>query len=121
MDASKITSRQDSLISSALAQRANSLESAESVIGTQSDSDQDNSSTVLSSSETVTFSDTSLKLSASSPVKSTDRSAPIENSEQAQQLASQLYAEFQSNPSQAQGAHSNVFAGAVKSLLGPAL
>jgi hypothetical protein len=120
MDASKILPRQDSLIAAASAQRASSVESNESAIETQSDNDQDNSSTV-SSSATVKFSDASLKLSASSPVKSTDRSASVENSDQAQQLANRLYADFQSDPSQAQAAHSNVFAGAVKSLLGPAL
>lgn len=116
MDASTIQPRPEALVTPASSTRTKSVENNEPAIETQSDNDQDNSSKV--SQETVNLSDTSLKLSASSPVKSSDKSAPIDNQDQAQQALSQLLADFQSNPSQAQGAQSNVFAGAVKSLLG---
>lgn len=116
MDASKVQPRQDALIASAASQRAKSLESNEPAIETRSDNDQDDSPKV--SGETVKLSDTSVKLSSSSPVKSSDKSAPLESRDQAQQAVKQLIADFQSNPSQAHEAHSNVFAGAVKSLLG---
>ncbi len=116
MDASIIQTRPDTLITTASSQRTKSLENNEPAIETRSDNDQDDSLNV--SKETVNLSDTSLKLSTSSPVKSSDQAAAIENKDQAQQALSQLIADFQSNPSQAQGAHSNIFDGAVKSLLG---
>ncbi len=116
MEASAMQSRSDAFVAPAPSQRAKSLESNEPAIETRSDNDQDDSSKV--SGETVKLSDTSVKLSSSSPVKSSDKSASLENSDQAQQAVKQLIADFQSNPSQTQGAHSNVFAGAVKSLLG---
>lgn len=116
MDASKVQTRQEALITPAASQRTKSLESNEPAIETQPDNDQDDSPKV--SGETVTLSDTSLKLSSSSPVKSSDRSAPIENEAQAQQSVNQLIADFKSDPSRAYGAQSNVFSGAVKSLLG---
>jgi hypothetical protein len=97
-------------------QRAKSLESNEPTIETRSDYDQDDGQQVFG--ETVKLSDTSVKLSSSSPVKSSDKSAPLENRQQAQEAVKQLIADFQSNPSQTQDAHSNVFADAVKSLLG---
>jgi len=123
MDTSAIQSRQDALLAQVSAQRAKNLESNETAVETRPDNDQDDSLQVSSdavktSGETVNLSDTSLKLSTSSPVKSTDRSPPIENRDQAQQALSQLLADFKSNPAQARGAQSNVFAGAVKSLLG---
>ncbi|MGZ4953827.1 MAG: hypothetical protein ACXV8Q_01835 [Methylobacter sp.] len=92
------------------------MENNEPAIETRPDNDKDDSLQVPK--ETVNLSDTSLKLSTSSPVKSTDQPAAIENKDQAQQALSQLIADFQSNPSQAQAAHSNIFDGAVKSLLG---
>jgi len=116
MDISTIQQRPEALITPASSPRTKSLESNEPAIETRSDNDQDDSPTV--SAETVKLSDTSVKLSSSSPVKSTDRAAPIEDKDQAQQAIKQLLADFQSNPSQAHGAHSNIFAGAVKSLLG---
>lgn len=116
MDASTIQPRQDTLITSASPQRAKSMESNEPAIETRSDNDQDDNLQVPK--ETVKLSDTSLKLSTSSPVKSSDQAASIETKDQVQQALSQLIADFQSNPSQAQGAHSNIFASAVKSLLG---
>jgi hypothetical protein len=117
MDASKLQPRSDAFINPVSSQRINNgLESNESAIETRSDNDQPGSSNV--SGETVKLSDTSLKLSTSSPVKSSDKSAPIENKDQAQQALSQFIADIQSNPAQAQGAHSNIFASAVKSLLG---
>lgn len=116
MDASKVQARPETLIPPAASQLTKSLENKESAIETRSDNDKDDSQEV--SVETVNLSDTSLKLSTSSPVKSSDRSAPIENKDQAQQTLNQLIADFQDNPSQALGAHSNVFGGAVKSLLG---
>ncbi|MBL6987178.1 MAG: hypothetical protein ISR72_09110 [Methylobacter sp.] len=115
MDASKVQARPELLINTA-SQRAQSVENKEPAIETRSDNDQDDSSKV--SDSTVNLSDTALKLSASSPVKSTDRSAPIENSAQAQQAAQKIIADFQSNPVQAQGTQSNVTENAVKSLLG---
>ncbi|MDO9269392.1 MAG: hypothetical protein Q7T96_09810 [Methylobacter sp.] len=116
MDASTIQSRQGTLITPASSQRPKSVENNEPSIETRSDNDQGDSLQV--SKETVKLSDTSLKLSSSSPVKSSDQAASIENKDQAQQALSQLIANIQSNPSQAQGAHSNIFDGAVKSLLG---
>jgi hypothetical protein len=111
-----IQSGQGTLIAPASSQRLKSPESNESAIETRSDSGQDDRSTV--SGETVNLSDTSVKLSSSSPVKSTDRFAPIENKDQAQQVLNQLLADFQSSPSLAQNSHSNVTENAVKSLLG---
>jgi len=116
MDASTIQTRSDTPINSASSQRTKSSENNEPAIETQSDNDRDDSLQV--SKETVKLSDTSLKLSTSSPVKSSDQAAPIENKDQAQQALKQLIADFQSNPSQAQGDHNNIFDGAVKSLLG---
>jgi hypothetical protein len=114
MDA--IQPRQDALPSLGSSQLTKSLENNEPAIEIQADNDPDDSPKV--SIETVKFSDTSLKLSASTPVQSSDQAALIETKDQAQQALSQLLADFQSNPSQAQGAQSNVFSGAVKSLLG---
>ncbi|MGZ8238344.1 MAG: hypothetical protein ACXW00_07945 [Methylobacter sp.] len=116
MDASKLQPRSDAFITSASSQRTNDLKSDESAIETRPNNDQPDSSSV--SGETVTLSDTSLKLSTSSPVSSSDRPAPIENKDQAQQALSQLIADIQNNPAQAQAAHSNIFDSAVKSLLG---
>lgn len=116
MDASKIQSRPDPLVTSVLSQRTKSLESNEPAIETRSDNDTDDRSAV--SGGTVSLSDTSLKLSASSPVKSSDQVAPIESRAEAQQAASKLIVDIQNNPLLAQSANSNVFAGAVKSLLG---
>lgn len=116
MDASKIQPRQEALVSPATARRINNADNSEPAIETRPDNNQDDGLKV--SKETVNLSDTSLKLSSSSPVKSSDQSAPIENQDQAQQALSRLLADMQSNPSQAQGAHSNVFSGAVESLLG---
>lgn len=116
MDAGKIQPRQEPLITPTSSQRTKSLESNESAIETRADNDQDDSSKV--SGETVKLSNTSLKLSTSSPVKSSDRSAPIENKDQAQQALNQLISDIQSNPSQAHAAQSKVFSSAVKSLLG---
>ena len=116
MDPITTKPRQDALITATSSQRAKSLENNEPAVETRSDNDQDDSQKV--STETVKLSDTSLKLSTSSSVKSSDKPASIETKDQAQQALSQLIADFQSNPSLAQDAHSNVFAGAVKSLLG---
>lgn len=116
MEETTIQSRSNTFITPASSQRAKSLESNEPAIETRSDNDQDDSQLVFG--ETVKLSDTSVKLSSSSPVKSTDKSAPLENRQQAQEAAKQLIADIQSNPSQAQGAHSNVFSESVKSLLG---
>ena len=66
--------------------------------------------------ETISLSDTSLKLSTASPVKSS--ATPIENSDQSQRALKQLISSFQSNPSLALAAHSNIFSGTVKSILG---
>lgn len=114
MDA--IQPRQDPLSTLGSSQLTKGLENNEPAIETQADKDQDDSSKV--SNGTVKFSDTSLKLSASTPVQSSDQATPIENKDQAQQALSQLLADFQNNPSQAHGAQSKVFSGAVKSLLG---
>lgn len=111
-----IQSGQGAPITPASSQRTKSLESNEPAIETRSDNDQDDSQQV--SGETVKLSDTSVKLSSSSPVKSSDRAAPIDDKDQAQQAVKQLLADFQSSPSQAQGAHSNVTENAVTSLLG---
>jgi len=92
------------------------LENNEPAVETRPDNAQDNSLQVPQ--ETVNLSDKSLKLSTSSPVKSTDQTPAIENKDQAQQALNQLISDFQSNPAQAQGAHSRIFDGAVKSLLG---
>lgn len=116
MATNTIQPRQDALVSPMSSQRTNSLENNKPAIESQPDNDQSDSSKV--SDETVKLSDTSLKLSTSSPVKSSDQPAAIENKDQAQQALSQLIADFQGNPSQGQAAHSNIFDGAVKSLLG---
>jgi len=116
MDATTIQPGQGAINSPLSSQRAKSLESNEPAIETRSDNDQDNSQQIFG--ETVKLSDTSVKLSSSSPVKSTDRSAPLENRQQAHEAVRQLNADIQSNPSQAQGAHSNVTENSVKSLLG---
>ncbi|MGZ4996382.1 MAG: hypothetical protein ACXV8J_00935 [Methylobacter sp.] len=116
MDTSSIQSRPDALINTASSQRMKSLENNEPSTESRSDSDKDNSLNV--SKETVKLSNASLKLSTSSPVKSSDQAAAIATKDQAQQALKQLMADFQSNPSQAQAAHSNIFDGAVKSLLG---
>ncbi len=116
MVANTIQPGQGAPITPASSQRAKSVESNEPAIETRSDNDQDDSQQV--SGETVKLSDTSVKLSSSSPVKSSDRAAQIENKDQAQQAVKQLLADFQSAPSQAQGAHSNVTENAVRSLLG---
>jgi len=116
MDASTIQTRPDPIITTTSSQRAKSVENNEPALETQPDNDQNNSLKVPK--ETVNLSNASLKLSTSSPVKSTDQPASIENKDQAQQALSQLLADMQSNPAQALGAHSNIFDGAVKSLLG---
>lgn len=116
MDASKIQSKSDTFITPTASRRTAGLESSEPTLETRANNDQADSSNI--SAETVKLSDTSLKLSTSSPVKSSDQSAPIENKDQVQQALSQLIADIQSNPAQAQAAHSNIFNGAVKSLLG---
>jgi len=123
MDTSAIQSRQDALLAQVSAQRAKTQESNESAVETRPDNAQAGSLQVPSdavnaSGETVDLSATAVKLSTSSPVQSTDRSPPIENRDQAQQALSQLLEDFKSNPAQARGAQSNVFSGAVKSLLG---
>ncbi len=123
MDTSAIQSRQDALLAQVSAQRAKTQESNESAVETRPDNAQAGSLQVPSdavnaSGETVDLSATAVKLSTSSPVQSTDRSPPIENRDQAQQALSQLLEDFKSNPAQAQAAQSNVFSGAVKSLLG---
>ena len=116
MAASTIQPRSDAFVTPPSSQRAKSLGSNESVIESRSDNDQDDSSKV--SGETVKLSDTSVKLSSSSPVKSSDKSPPLDNRDQAQQAVKQLIADFQGNPSQAQGVHGNVTENSVRSLLG---
>lgn len=96
--------------------QAKALEDKEPAIEARPDNDQDDSQQV--SGGTVKLSDTSVKLSSSSPVKSSDKSAPLENRQQAQEAAKQILADIQSNPSQAQGAHSNITENSVRSLLG---
>jgi hypothetical protein len=116
MDASKLQPRSDTLITPATFQRTNSLGSSDPSLEPRTDNDQAGGANI--SDETIKLSDTSLKLSKSSPVKSSDKPAPIENIDQAQQTLSQLIADIQSDPAQAQAAHSNIFNGAIKSLLG---
>jgi F0F1-type ATP synthase epsilon subunit len=116
MAASIIQPRSDTFVTPPSSQRAKSLESNELIIVTRSDDDQDDGSKV--SGGTVKLSDTSVKLSSSSPVKSSDKSALLENRDQARQAIKQLIADFQVTPSQAQGAHSNVTENSVRSLLG---
>lgn len=121
MDTSNsIQTRSDPLFA-AQAQKAKAAEANEPAVETKSDNDQDDNANL--SSGTIKLSDTSLKLASSklttsSPVQSTDKSVPIENKDQAQQVLNQLKFSFQNNPAEALGAHSNVFASAVKSLLG---
>lgn len=112
----KVQPRQDTFVTPASPQKPKGLEKNEPVAEIRSDSDQDDSLTV--SNKTVRFSDTSLKLSSSTPVKSSDKSTSIDNNVQARQSVSQLIVDFKNNPPQAHDAQSNVFAGAVKSLLG---
>jgi hypothetical protein len=116
MDAGTIQTRPDPIITTTPSQQAKGVEINEPAIETQPDNDQDDS--LRTPKETISFSDTSLKLSTSSPVKSSDQPPAIENKDQAQQALSQLIADMQSSPAQALGAHSNIFDGAVKSLLG---
>jgi hypothetical protein len=98
------------------AQLTKSLEKNEPAVETQSDADQDDNTTTPNG--TVNLSAAALKLSSSTPVQSSDKTAPIENQVQAQQTINQLLADLQSNPSQAQTAHSTLFSDSVKSLLG---
>jgi len=116
MDAISIQTRPDTLINAASSQRTKNLENNEPATESRPDSDQDDSRKVTK--ETINLSDASLKLSTSSPVKSSDQAAAIQNKDQAQQALNQLITDFQSNPSQAQAVHGKVFDGAVKSLLG---
>ncbi len=116
MDTSSIQTRPDAFVNTASTQRTKSLENNEPALENQSNNDPDNDLNV--SKETINLSNASLKLSTSSPVKSSDQAAAITNKDQAQQALKQLIADFQSNPSQAQAAQSNIFDGAVKSLLG---
>jgi hypothetical protein len=116
MDASTIQPRTDSLSTLTSSLLTKNLGNNEPAIETSSDNDQDDNSNISSGS--VNLSDSSLKLSASSPVESSDQAAPIENQEQAQQALKQLIADFQSNPSKALGAQSSIFAESVKPLLG---
>jgi hypothetical protein len=97
-------------------QLAKSLEKSEPAVETQSDADKDDNTAVPNG--TVNLSPTAIKLSSSTPVQSSDKTARIENRNQAQQALSQLIIDFQNNPSQAQGAHSTLFSDSVKSLLG---
>lgn len=108
--------RQDAFVTPISSQRAKSLENNEPAVENQSGDNQEGNPKVFH--ETVKLSDTSLKLSTSSPVKSSDEFAAIESKDQARQMLNQLLSDFQSDPSKAQAAHSNVFSGAVKSLLG---
>lgn len=116
MDASTIQTRPDALITAAASQRTKSLENNEAAIESRPDNGQDDNLKV--STETINLSDASLKLSTSSPVKSSDQAPAIENKDQVQQALNQLIADIQSNPSQAQGAQGNIFSNTVKSLLG---
>jgi hypothetical protein len=116
MDTSSIQPRHEVAMSPATAQQVKNLGGNEPPLESRSDNDQDD--ILKAPQETVNLSDTSLKLSTSSPVKSSDQATAIVNPDQAQQVLSQLIANIQSNPSQGQAAHSNIFDGAVKSLLG---
>ncbi|MGZ5006424.1 MAG: hypothetical protein ACXWFI_00805 [Methylobacter sp.] len=116
MDAGTIQARPDPIINTTSSLQAKSVGNNEPAIETRPDNDQDDS--LKTPKETVNFSDTSLKLSASSPVKSSDQSPVIDNQDQAQQASSRFIADMQSNPVQALAAHSNIFEGAVKLLLG---
>lgn len=102
-------------VSSVSSQRAKSLESKESAVETKSDNDQDD---VKVPAEMVKLSDTSVKLSSFSTVKSSDRPTSITNKDQAKQSLKQLVSDMQSNPAQASAAQGNIFSGAVRSLLG---
>lgn len=116
MDASSIQPKTDPFINTAPSLPTKNVNNIEPTIETQA-----NGTPVANyalSNGSINISDAALKLSASSPVQSSDKTAPIENTTQAQQALSKILADFQSNPSLAQGAHSNVFSGAVKSLLG---
>lgn len=97
-------------------QLTKNLENKEPALETLPDNDTDDS--LKTATGTLNLSNTSIKLSASSPVQSTDQAPPIETKDQAQQALGKLLADFQSNPSLALGAHSNAFSSAVKSLLG---
>ncbi|MGZ5070416.1 MAG: hypothetical protein ACXWF8_13060 [Methylobacter sp.] len=116
MDTSTIHTRPDLLTNSASTQRLKSQENNESGNETIFDNDQDNKTNV--GKETVSFSDTSIRLSASSSVKSSDKVDAIETSQQAQQVLNQLINNIQNDPAQAQAAHEKIFDSAVKSLLG---
>lgn len=118
MDVSTIQSRQNILTTPTSSQRTERGESTEGAAEARTDNNQDDNSKV--SNETVTLSDTSLKLSSSTPVvKSSNKSAPIENQVQAQQSLNQLVTDFQNNPAQARGAHSSINSTvAAKALLG---
>ena len=114
MDA--IQPRTDALAFLASSQPAKNLENKEPALETLPDNDTDDS--LKTATGTINLSNTSIKLSASSPVQSTDQTTPIETKDQAQQALNKLLADFQSNPSQALGAQSNAFSGAMKLLLG---
>ncbi len=114
MDA--IQPRTDALAIPASSQTVKTRENKEPALETLPDNDTDDS--LKTTSGTINLSNTSIKLSASSPVQSTDQTTPIETKDQAQQALSKLLTDFQSNPSQAPGSQSNVLSGAVGSLLG---
>ena len=88
---------------------------SESATETKPDNDQDDSQKV--SGETVKLSASSLKLSTSSPVKSSDHTPSLANSDQAKRMLNQLISGFQSNPSQAMAAQSNVSPDTAKLML----
>jgi hypothetical protein len=87
----------------------------EPVMGTNPDHSQGDSPPIPG--EIVNLSDTSLKLSAAAPAGG-GQTAPLANKEQARQALNKLIAGFQSDPSKALAANSNLFSSTVKSLLG---
>ncbi len=101
--------------STASALRAQNLESNEPAVESKPDNSQDSSLSV--SKETVSLSDSSIKLSKSVPAIISGKSSAIETSSQAQQTTDFLAAGFANNPAQARGAFSNVNSGVVSASL----
>ncbi|MDO9103809.1 MAG: hypothetical protein Q7U57_02480 [Methylovulum sp.] len=108
---STVRQQQNAAVSPASSQRTKGLESKEAAIEIRSDNDTDDSLKVAGS--TVKLSDSAVKLSQSAPVTSSSKSASIDNNAKAQQSLNQLLSSFNTAPSQALNAHSNVTSGLV--------
>ena len=95
--------------------RTQNLESNEPAVESRPDNSQDSSLPL--SAETVSLSDSSIKLSKAVPAIITGKPSAIETSSQAKQATDFLSAGFANDPAQAKGAFSNVNSGVVSASL----